>query len=358
MDVVSFTFNSPIKKPVSEAEMAGQSGGKSRGVCLKFDDQVDMRNTEVPSYGARVIDSDALSVLLEQKLKELSSLVETSECTKGGFNMHKDKTVISHDSDVSVDELLAKAKSEWQGIELTECDSNSENYESGIKHLCTSPSVGPTLTDESCITSNSTTTLTSNENKQHLFARNMELLAEEIELQDSATSLPTTIFEFTSMSKWSTQRELEYIVQILDHAEFVLNDSIKVINANLFNQLENQNKNMDPFSKAQRKALFDCVSVCLEGRRERALSGSYEEWSKWSMFLNTKALLAGEIHKQIRGLTSMEELVVDEVVAKDMSSGYGKWLDFEGEALEVGVVIGTHILEVLFDEIVVDVLLC
>ncbi|XP_076950823.1 uncharacterized protein LOC143623915 [Bidens hawaiensis] len=358
IDVVSFTFTSPIKKPVSEAEMAGQSGVKSQGVRLKFDDQVDMGNTEVPSFGARVIDSDALSVLLEQKLKELSSLVETSECIKGGFNTHKDKNVISHDSDVSVDELLAKAKSEWQGIELAECDSNSENYGSGIKHPCTSPSVGPTLTDDSCITSNSTTTLTSNENKQHLFARNMELLVEEIELQDSATSLPTTIFEFTSMSKWSTQHELDYIIQIVNHAEFVLNDSIKVINDNLFNQLENQNKKMDPFSKPQRKALFDCVSVCLEGRRERALSGSYEEWSKWSMLVNTKALLAGEIHKAIRGLMSMEELMVDEVVAKDMSSGYGKWLDFEGEALEVGVVIGTHILDVLFDEIVVDVFLC
>ncbi|KAI7738758.1 hypothetical protein M8C21_033913 [Ambrosia artemisiifolia] len=348
MDVVSFTFNSPIKKSVSESELTGQSGVKSRGLCLNFDDQP-------------MNDSDALSVLLEQKLKELASLVETSQCetAKRGSNMNKDENVISHDSNISVDQLPTKTKPEFQGVEVTQCDSNNnENYESEIKHSCTSPSVEPSFTDDS---SNSTTTLTSNGgNKQYMSATNMELLAEEIELQDSATSLPTTIFEFTSMSKWSSQRELEYIREILNHAELVIDDfafvqTQKLINGNLFNQLENKNKNMDPFLKPQRKALFDCVSMCLEGRRERASSGSYEEWST---FVNKKTLLAGEIHKEIRGWTSMEELMVDEVVEKDMSNGNGKWLDFMADALEEGVVIETDILTFLIDEIVVDLLLC
>ncbi|KAI3755030.1 hypothetical protein L1987_54823 [Smallanthus sonchifolius] len=364
MDVVSFTFTSPIKKPVSESESTGQSGVKSRGLCLNFD-QLNTGTSEFPSFGTHVTDSDALSVLLEQKLKELSSLVEASQCdiAKGGSSMHKDKSAITHDSDVSVDQILVKAKPEWQEAEVMECESNSENDESVIKHPCTSPSGEASLTDDSCITSNSTTTLTSNGNKQYLSAINMELLAEEIELQDSATSLPTTIFEFTSRAKWSLQQELEYIKEILNYAELSLEDlafdlTQTVINDNLFDQLENQNKNMDPFLKPQRKALFDCVSVCLEGRRERALSGSFEEWSKWSTFFQKKALLAGEIQKEIRGWTSMEELMVDEVVEKDMSTGNGKWLDFEAEALEEGIVIETDILTLLIDEIVVDLSTC
>ncbi|KAK9076999.1 hypothetical protein SSX86_005334 [Deinandra increscens subsp. villosa] len=363
MDVVSFTFNSPIKKSVYESELIGQSGVKSRGMCLKFDDQLNLGTSEFPSPGTPVIDSDALSILLEQKLKEISSLVETSQCdiAKGDSDMHKDKSVILHDSDVSVDQILVNAKPEWQGVEVAECDSCSENCESGSKHPCTSPSVEPSLTDDSCITSNSTTTLTSNGNKQYMSVRNMELLAEEIELQDSATSLPTTIFEFISMEKWSSNRELEYIREMLNHAELVSDDfsfgpTQKVIDNNLFDQLEHQNKNMDPFLKPQRKALFDCVSMCLEVRRARGFSGSYEEWSKWSTLSQKKALLADEIQKQIRHWTGMEELMVDEVVEEDMSNGDGKWLDFKAEALEEGVAIESDILTVLIDEMVVDLL--
>lgn len=402
MDVVSFTFTSPIKKSVPESEPSGQSAVKSRGLCLKFeDDQPDKGTSEFPSFRTPMIDSDALSALLEQKLKELSSIVETSQCdtVRGGvtpnsasavpgflpcfdvvnsssdkhdkmfhLNMKKDKSMIQHDSDVSsVDQMLVKAKLEWQGVEVMECNSNSETEESGISHQyqhpCTHSSLEPSLSDDSCITSNSTTTLTSNGNKQCTFTRSMELFAEEIELQDSATSLPstTTIFEFTSTERWSSQWEFDYIKELLMHTELVLEDfsfghTQNVINAHLFDQLENQNKNMDPFLKLQRKALFDCVSACLESRRDRAFNGSYEEWAKWSTMFQRKDLLADEIQKEICGWTKMEDLMVDEVVDKDMSTRDGKWLDFEAEALEEGVVIENAILTTLIDEMVTDFL--
>lgn len=189
----------------------------------------------------------------------------------------------------------------------------------------------------------------------------MELLAEEIELQDSATSLPSTVFEFTSTERWSSQWEFDYIKQLLIHSDFLFEDfsfghTQKVINAHLFDQLENHNKNMDPFLKVQRKALFDCVSACVECRFSRALSGSYEEWAKWSKMFQRKDLLADEIQKEIYGWTSMEDLMVDEVVDKDMSTRDGKWLDFEAEALEEGVVIENGILTTLIDEMVTDFL--
>ncbi|XP_076927509.1 uncharacterized protein LOC143591079 isoform X2 [Bidens hawaiensis] len=358
MDVVSFTFTSPIKKPGFDTESCGQPAVKSR--CLFQED------TEI----SPVIDSDALSVLLEQKLKELSLLVETSQgdMVKDGSvsldHMQNDKNTIEHDSDVSlVDQILVNGRMDWQEVEMREC---SENYESGIKHehqhedSCTSLSPEPSLSNDSCITSNSTTTLTSNGNTQYMSAtKNMELLAEDLELLDSATSLPTTIFEFTFMSKWSSQRELEYIKEILNLAELVLDDltfepTRKVIIVDLFDQLESQHKSIDLVSKQQRKTLFDCVSVCLEDMQARGLSGSYDEWSKWSTVFEKKGLLAGEIQKQIHGWRSMEELMVDEVVDRDMSSGDGKWLDFKAEGIEEGVVIGTDILTVLIDEIVVD----
>ncbi|CAH1443664.1 unnamed protein product [Lactuca virosa] len=343
MDVVSFTFTSPIKKP--ESESCGQSGMKKRGLSLKFDDQIDLGTSKLPTFGTPMIDSDALSVLLEQKLKELSCLVETSQSDivnegsspnsdKNDNNMQKDKGIIQDDCD----------KPEWQGVEVRECNSDES---------------GTTTLTSNCITSNSTTTLTSNGNKEYPYTRNMEHLAEEIELQDSATSLPNpnsnTIFQFTSMTKWSSQWELEYIKKVLTHAELLLDQ--KGINVNLYDHLEtHNNKNMDPYLKVQRKAIFDCVSLCVDGRRERAFNGSYEEWAKWSLQVKKKELLADDIWKEICGWTNMEEMEVDEVVEKDMSSGEGKWLDFEIEALEEGMLLENHLLTALIDEIIVDFL--
>ncbi|XP_071736967.1 uncharacterized protein [Rutidosis leptorrhynchoides] len=372
MDVVSFTFTSPIKKSVSESEPSGQPSVKSR---LKFhDDQLDTGTSEFPSFTTPKIDSDALNMLLEQKLFEISSLFETSECdiissgSTTNTSVQKDKSMMQHDSDVSLaDQILVTDTPEWQGVEVAESNSNSENYEGGIQHQfqqCSNPSMEPSVSDgDSCITSNSTTTLTSNGNNPYMSARNMELLAEEIELQDSATSIPNPIFEFTSMARWSPQWELEYIKKILNYAKLALEDFVcgqtqNVISVHLFNQLENQYKYMDPFMKLQRKALFDCVSLYLDDRRERAFSGSYEEWSKWSTMVNKKELLADEIHKEIRGWTNMEDLDGDDLVEMDMSRGVGKWFDFEGESLEEGVVIENGVLNVLIDEIVDDFLSC
>ncbi|PWA34727.1 hypothetical protein CTI12_AA616400 [Artemisia annua] len=44
------------------------------------DDKPDAGTSEFLSFGTPRINSDTLSILLEQKLKELSSLVETSQC--------------------------------------------------------------------------------------------------------------------------------------------------------------------------------------------------------------------------------------------------------------------------------------
>lgn len=54
--------------------------------------------------------------------------------------------------------------------------------------------------------------------------------------------------------------------------------------------------------------------------------------------------LAEGVHREIAGLTSMEELMVDEVVDKDMGTQHRKWTDFSFEAFEEGVDIEKGIL--------------
>lgn len=80
-DVVSFTFTSPIKKSVGSnisVAMLEATNSSSPGYdpCLR---ESDLRNSAASSSGFNVIGGDALSVLLEQKLKELTSRVEFSQ---------------------------------------------------------------------------------------------------------------------------------------------------------------------------------------------------------------------------------------------------------------------------------------
>ena len=80
MDVVSFTFTTPLTRNNPGFETSGQAGQKTNGLSL---DQrikrvlLDTDSTSSP-IGYNVIGGDALGILLEQKLRELTHGVETS----------------------------------------------------------------------------------------------------------------------------------------------------------------------------------------------------------------------------------------------------------------------------------------
>lgn len=67
--------------------------------------------------------------------------------------------------------------------------------------------------------------------------------------------------------------------------------------------------------------------------------------------------MAEELYKELLGFRSMEEVMVDELVTKDMSSGCGKWLDFDVEAFEEGLEVEGDIMSYLVNELVSDLLL-
>ena len=80
MDVVSFTFTTPLTRNNSGFETSGQAGLSTGG--LPFDHHIkrvmlDKDSTRSP-VGYNVIGGDALGILLEQKLRELTNGVETS----------------------------------------------------------------------------------------------------------------------------------------------------------------------------------------------------------------------------------------------------------------------------------------
>ncbi|KAJ6384614.1 hypothetical protein OIU78_027844 [Salix suchowensis] len=123
---------------------------------------------------------------------------------------------------------------------------------------------------------------------------------------------------------------------------------------------ENQNKGMESneeeYSKLAQKLLFDCVSESLDFKCIQTFSRSCKAWAKLSTLFQRKGWLAEELCKEILGWQSMGDLMVDELVDHDMSTSYGKWLDFSIEAFKDGVEIEDGILMSLVDELVSECL--
>lgn len=156
--------------------------------------------------------------------------------------------------------------------------------------------------------------------------------------------------------------ELQYVRQILHcgmSKEFVLDANTNFIDSSVFDLLEmlmiNSTTNTEECPKVARKLLFDCVNDFLSLRYEEVSYGSYKAWCWWRLLLQREDWLVEELFKEILGLENLGNLVVDELVEKDMGTQYRGWRDFEIETLEEGMDIEWDILDSLIDELVFDI---
>lgn len=194
---------------------------------------------------------------------------------------------------------------------------------------------------------------------------------EELELSDSASSLSVGGMERKDRACASGYRsfeltpnwELVYAKEILSNANFQLDDYVlgqARLAADFFYSWENQkiesDKAVDEYYKLEQKLVFDFLNECLEFRFEQISVGSRKAWGKLTTLFQMKELLAEDFHREMSRLNSMKDLMVDEVVDKDMSSYYGKWVDFETEECEEGLELGDEILSFLVDELMIDLL--
>ncbi|KAG8369124.1 hypothetical protein BUALT_Bualt15G0118600 [Buddleja alternifolia] len=414
LDVVSFTFTSPIKKSVAGSNSCGTISELSSSSFSNCDPSVresDSKSSATHSSGFNFIGGDALSVLLEQKLKELSSKVELSQkdmSESGSFSnstnsyentcstvnlvksmpmnddICKRKQEMQNASDYpSVDKLWLKAEKENKGLESMEKDGDNSNIEyqrylrlQGSISVSSQPSFSGASCDTFDVDRSSSNegsfpclSLESYEGTNWSSTRKSHPAEGDVEISDTASSSLSvgTISEtitstlYTTDSKDSSYWELQYILDILNNAElmseeFALGQAHRIIAPDLFDQLENQKVDSKEPLMVERKVLFDCVRECLEMRCGLLLAGSCKFWVKQKMMLHRRQWLAEELYRDISGWANVEELMVDELVNKDMSSKDGKWIDFQVEAFEEGVEIEERIVSCLVDELIDDFL--
>ncbi|GLT32537.1 hypothetical protein SLA2020_071980 [Shorea laevis] len=402
MDVVSFTFTAPLARSM---ETPAQMEQRSKNTCVDNQGKrllLDIDSMKSSSVGYNVIGGDALSMLLEQTLRELSCAVESSshESLKGGplststsiiHNLVENPAVSSapslcdklnscYSSSFSSTELQElKLKLKFQGVdEMDECSSSrfDARQPSPVSVL------EPSFSTESCNSSDSTNSSIMEGSKKCLSvqahevhglrsSKKLHTLEADKELSDSASSASVapvakinqnTVVKTDSMKsfKW----ELDYVKLILCNVElmfkdFALGRAREIINPHLFYQLETRKVGLESNSqesRLQRKVLFDCVSECLDLRCRRYVGGGFRMWVKGMAMLRRKEWLAGEVYKEISRWRGMGDCMVDELVDKDMSSQYGKWLDFEVDAFLLGSEVESQIFNTLVDEVVADIL--
>ncbi|XP_058083295.1 uncharacterized protein LOC131231198 [Magnolia sinica] len=409
MDVVSFTFTSPmIKPPVSGSWSNGQMVEKpDRPNTCHVDSTDGNKNKRVSSsLGLNVIGGDALSILLEQKLRELTSGIESSysnsvKTSTGTASSSILQDVVSSLNALSIlpeerDSQRGPKKDKLGGGSSSGCSSTNGQvfkmnhklqgldgimeYSSGIEtqkeldYQHTSPLsiLEASFSNESCNSSESLDG--SNGSKTHSSIQSQETVGSnssmktsseeaELELSDSASSAFMGAIDQEHMR--TAEQEMEYVKEILCSAELMFKDlplghTHGIINSHLFDRLENQkagsrSEGEDEGGRLRQKELFDCVSECVDLKFSRYIRRGYKAWLKGAIVVRMEDL-SEEIYKEVLGWRNMREQMADELIEKDMSSHSGMWLDFETEAFEVGVEIERRILSSLVAEVVADML--
>ncbi|KAG8063699.1 hypothetical protein GUJ93_ZPchr0003g16687 [Zizania palustris] len=410
-DVVSFTFTSPLVKPLAgPSRLAGKWDTRSNFSLDAINEKgdSDKKAEGLSSFRLNFVNGDALSLLLEKKLKELTSKIDPS------INFTRGDTFVP--STFLLEEPVPSSSSNWgmesgvfdcspsevkpsqytdycqsaqsstkgqifrgsklQVEEPEECGSIS-NTRKEREHEDLSPLsvLEPTFLSESfwsseCFSGSSDGSKPySSSSEVKTFPRNFLIsqpTSSSLEVSDTSASIDASdISDITQCSKKSRNSELEYIGDVLGSVNLTkgglgslfINEDASALDTLLFDKLESLNiytqgeNHLD--RQGYRRLLFDCVSECLEMRRLTYFRAGYAAWSKGMTAMSRG--IETEVCNEIGGWKGMGDWVEDELVDKDMSSGLGTWVDFRVEAFEAGEEVEREILSSLLDEVIGDV---
>ncbi|XP_062214055.1 uncharacterized protein LOC133915064 isoform X2 [Phragmites australis] len=397
-EIVSFTFTSPVDKSLDGSHPPNHSVEK------EFIENLNAVSTSsnTPNTKLDVIDGDYLGLLLEQKLRELTSGVrspyskpakgvrvyapqpvfedtasacETSSIASTDYDGESLQSVrdgkntlprtdratkisqssqsAKYDNDAAeLEHLRLSSLSTWEASLSTETCSSSESWRSANGTRLFSSTEGATTSDST-----------------H-FNKFLEVEALS-EYSDTASSITVTTSEIPRSESSSSchmdyRQEVEFIREILNAAspighifsclerfgnsEILDPHLLELLNGNIRLLVGEEDKAF----RLRRRLLFDCINELLSVKCAYYFNAGYSSWFMGMAVLQN--LSADEIHREMTGLKVAEEWMVDELVYREMSSPMGSWVDFKMESYQVGGDIAMELLGSLVDEIVADLL--
>ncbi|TVU44275.1 hypothetical protein EJB05_03711 [Eragrostis curvula] len=399
-EIVSFTFTSPVDKSLHGSHLPNHPAEKQFIENLKaVSTSSDTSNTKLD-----VIDGDYLGLLLEQKLRELTSGVrspyskpakgvriyapspvledtasacETSSITSTDYDReslqsfndgkatlsqtdriphnHQPSQPVKYDNNVAdqgeLEHLRLSPLSTWEAALSTETCSSSESWRSANGTRLFSSTDGATTSDSTHF------------NK----CLEVDALSEYSDTASSITVATTEIprSESSSSCHMDCRQEVEFIREVLNAASngriFSCLEQVgnsEILDLHLFEEL---NGNISLFVgeegkayRSRRRLLFDCVNELLSIKCAYYFNAGYSSWYMGMAVLQN--LSSDELHREMTCLKVAEEWMVDELVYREMSTPLGNWVDFKMDSYQVGGDITMELLGSLVDEVVADLL--
>ncbi|KAK1642714.1 hypothetical protein QYE76_060519 [Lolium multiflorum] len=397
-EIVSFTFTSPVDKSLPGSHFPNHSVQKRPAENWNsVSTSSNTSNTE-----SDTIDGDCLRLLLEQKLRELTSGVRSPYSKPAnGVRIYAPSPVLDDAASACDTSSIASTDYDRDSIqsfkdgkdEIPRSDLVSKNDQSSqsvkydndfidqveLEHLHLSPhsTWEASLSTETCSSAESRT----NANESRLFSstegaatsgsthygRVLEVEALS-EYSDTASSITAATAEISPPESSSSCRmEMNFLREILkatsvrDYACSYLErfGSSDILDPHLFEELignfrmsvgEEEGK----YLRMIRRLLFDCTNEILSVKCAYYFSAGYSSWFMGMAVL--QKLSPEEIYQEMNCLKVAEEWMVDELVYREMSGPLGSWVDFTTESYEAGKDITAELLESLVDEIVADLI--
>ncbi|KAJ8476127.1 hypothetical protein OPV22_019854 [Ensete ventricosum] len=106
-----------------------------------------------------------------------------------------------------------------------------------------------------------------------------------------------------------------------------------------------------------RELIFDCMIECLNSRYYYLCNSGYTPCCNLP-FLTTQEQLMREVAKEIRGWIDLAGKYLDDLVKNETETSFGKWTYCKIEAFEASTEMESNILENLVDELVIDFWRC
>lgn len=396
-DVISFTFTAPMARSGPDSGRPGEAGE----TCKILSTGYQSKRSSLSSDGTtgskfsfhghdNVKGGDALSTLLEQKLKELADKVEFSQQNSGTI-LHDMVPGLATTSSSMPETCKARdAMHTVNEVGLEDTSTSDGNISQDRKLLdCRHPSPVSVLEHsslaDSCSSSDTADSNVTGGSKQCSSILALEGLGSyslktylavepDAELSDSASSTSTgtvlkrqeetilTLTDSVNPRRW----EFEFVKEMLSNIELMFKDyavgrTKDIVKPHLFDQLESCHQYSNygvVIPIIDRRLVFDCVSECLELRCRQYVGGGYRSLAKGLSLVRREEIFAQEVYKEISGWSAnIGDSMIDELVDKDMSNQYGRWLDFDVETFELGRQIQSRILNSLIDEVVADILM-
>uniref|UniRef100_A0A0D9W106 DUF4378 domain-containing protein n=1 Tax=Leersia perrieri TaxID=77586 RepID=A0A0D9W106_9ORYZ len=401
-DIVSFTFTSPVDKPLSGYRLPTHLVEKQ---FTKNGSSVP-NSSETSNAKFDSIDGDYLGLLLEQKLRELTSGLRSPYCkpTKG-VRIYAPSSVLEDSQSVCETSSIASTDYDRESVQsykdgnasFTQVDlasksgqsSHSVKYDNDAMdqmeierlHLSPHSTWDASISTETCSSTeswrsaNGTKIFSSTEgatksDSAH-FSKFLEVDAFS-EYSDTASSITVTTTdippsESSSSCRMDYRQEIDFIREILNASP--VNGHIcscleRFVNSDILDPQLLEDLNGDirlavgvaegKAIRMSRRLLFDCVNEILSVKCAYYFNAGYGSWFLGMAVL--KKLTAEEMYAEMTDLKVDEEWMVDELVYKEMSSPLGSWIDFKMESYEAGIDITTELLGSLIDEMVADLL--